>query len=281
MKAGLGALVLLALAPLGGPKKKASGPYVVPPGEGAGIRVARLSYVEGDVERAAFRGSFRDAPEGSELLTGDRIRTGPRAVARLAFPGMTLTVAPSSVVTIPAGIVLSLVLEHGRAEVQSEGEIVKLRTEEARIRGGGRLVVRRGNSGPTAVAALAGRFTVSAADRDVALEGGQGTVITAASFPTMPRALAPAPSGLAPGSDALYARPRQPTPISWSSSASAHHVQVLAIDAEDVLLEQDVGPAPVTLEIPWLGTFRWRVSATGRDGLEGLPSEGVICIVEE
>ena len=117
MKPGFGALALLAMAPLAGQKKKATGPYVVPPGEGAGIRIARLSYVEGDVERAAFRSGFKDAPEGSELLTGDRIRTGPRAVARLAFPGMSLTVAPSSVVSIPPGIVLSLVLEHGRAEL--------------------------------------------------------------------------------------------------------------------------------------------------------------------
>jgi hypothetical protein len=281
MRPGLGALALIVLAPVAGPKKKPAGPYVVPTGEGAGIRVARLSYVEGDVERAAFRSAFKNAPEGSDLLTGDRIRTGPRGVARLAFPGMSLTVAPSSVVSIPPGIVLSLVLEHGRAEIQSDGDIVKLRTDEARIRGGGRLVVRRGGSGPTAIAALDGRFTVTAGDRDVTLESGQGTVIAGKSFPTTPRRLAPAPSALAPGSDALYARPRQPTLVSWTSPASAHHVQLLAIDSEDVLLEQDVGSPPATLEIPWLGTFRWRVSSTGKDGLEGLPSEGVICVVEE
>ena len=59
-------------------------------------------------------------------------------------------------------------------------------------------------------------------------------------------------------------------------------MQVLGIDSEDVLLEKDVGMAPATLEIPWLGTFRWRVSVRGADGLEGMPSpEGVVCVVEE
>lgn len=273
-------LALLALAPPGGPKKKPD--YVVPAGEGAGIAVARLSYVEGGAERAAFRRAFKDAPEGSELRTGDRIRTGPSSVARIEFPLMALTVAPSSVVAIPPGIVLSLLLEEGRAELHSQGDIVKLRTAEARIRGGGRLVVRRGSGGPTAVAALDGRFVVTGGDRDVTLEAGQGTVIGGGSFPTTPRPLVSAPTSLVPASDALYARPRQPAPLDWTSPRPSHHLQILGIDSEDVLLEKDVGPPPATVEIPWLGTFRWRVSVRGPDGLEGMPSpEGVVCVVEE
>lgn len=273
----LGALLLLA-----GPKKKPAGPYIVPPGEGAGIAVARLSYVEGGADRAGFQRAFKDAPEGSELRTGDRVRTGPSSVARIEFPLMALTVAPSSIVSIPPGIVLSLVLEQGRAELRSEGDIVKLRTGEARIRGGGRLVVRRAIGGPTAVAALDGRFVVTGGDRDVTLEAGQGTVVGAGSYPTAPRPLAAAPTALVPGSDALYARPREPAPLSWTSTRPAHHVQVLGIDSEDVLLEKDVGAPPAAVEIPWLGTFRWRVSVRGADGLEGMPSpEGVVCVVEE
>jgi hypothetical protein len=275
-------LALLALAPLAGPKKKPEGPYVVPPGEGAGLPVARLSYVEGGVERAPFGRAFKDVPEGSELRTGDRIRTGPAGVARIEFPLMSLTVAPASVVSIPPGIVLSLVLEQGRGELRSEGDIIKLRTDEARIRGGGRLVVRRGSGGPTAVAALDGRFVVTGGDRDVTLEAGHGTVIGGKSLPTTPRPLAVAPSALVPGADALYARPRQPARLAWTSARPAHHIQVLGIDSEDVLLEKDVGPSPATVEIPWLGTFRWRVSVRGPDGLEGMPSpEGVVCVVEE
>ena len=273
-------LALLALAPLAGPKKKPD--YIVPAGEGAGIAVARLSYVEGGAERAPFRRAFKDAPEGSELRTGDRIRTGPASVARIEFPLMALTVAPSSVVSIPPGIVLSLVLEQGRAELNSQGDIIKLRTDEARIRGGGRMVVRRGSGGPTAVAALDGRFVVTGGDREVTIEAGHGTVIGGGSFPTTPRALAPAPTGLVPAADALYARPRQPARLAWTSGRPSHHLQVLGIDSEDVLLEKDVGPPPAMVEIPWLGTFRWRVSVRGPDGLEGMPSpEGVVCVVEE
>jgi hypothetical protein len=280
MRLALGALALLGL--VAGGKKKPEGPYIVPAGEGAGIPVARLSYVEGGVDSAAFRRPFKPTREGSELRTGDRVRTGPAAVARLALGGMSLSVAPSSVVSIPPGIVLSLALEQGRVELRAQGDIVKLRTDEARVRGGGRVVVRRTSGGPTAVAALEGRFVVSGGDRDVTLESGQGTVVAPRSFPGAPRPLASAPVGLVPGSDALYARPGQPARIAWSSSATAHHVQVLGIDSEDVLLEQDVSESPASVTIPWLGTFRWRVAVRGRDGLEGMPSaEGVICVVEE
>jgi hypothetical protein len=270
------------LVALLGASKPPKGPYIVPPGEAAGVAVARLSYVEGGVERAAFGRDFQGAKEGSEIKTGDRVRTGAGSVARLAFPGMTLTLAPSTQVEVPAGFVLSLVLDRGRAELLAEGDIIKLRTDEGMIRGAGRLVARRASGGPTAASVLDGRFVVSGGGRDVVLEPGQGTVIGVKSTPAVARALWAAPTALAPGADALYVRPRAPASLSWASSAAAYHVQLLGIDSEDVLLEKDVGPPPTTIEIPWLGTFRWRVSVRGADGLEGRPSgEGVLCIVEE
>jgi hypothetical protein len=276
-------LVLVGgLAALLGGSKPPKGPYVVPPGEAAGVVVARLSYVEGGVERAAFGRDFQGVSEGSEIKTGDRLRTGTGSVARLAFPSMTLTLAPSTQVSIPAGFVLSLALERGRAELVAEGDIIKLRTDEGTIRGAGRLVARRASGGPTAASVLDGHFVVSGSGGDVALERGQGTVIGVKSAPAVARPLLAAPTALVPGADALYVRPRAPASLSWTSSAGAYHVQLLGIDSEDVLLERDVGPPPTTLEIPWLGTFRWRVSVRGEDGLEGRPSgEGVLCIVEE
>jgi hypothetical protein len=42
-----------------------------------------------------------------------------------------------------------------------------------------------------------------------------------------------------------------------------------------------VGAPPIRVEIPWLGTYRWRVSARDPRGIESPPSaEGLICSVE-
>jgi hypothetical protein len=61
-----------------------------------------------------------------------------------------------------------------------------------------------------------------------------------------------------------------------------HHVQVLDFDSDQVLLARDTGPSPLSLRIPWLGTYRWRVSARDARGIEGLPSRpGYICVVEK
>jgi hypothetical protein len=36
------------------------------------------------------------------------------------------------------------------------------------------------------------------------------------------------------------------------------------------------------MTIPWLGTYRWRVSSRDERGLEGVPSPfGYICVVEK
>jgi hypothetical protein len=55
----------------------------------------------------------------------------------------------------------------------------------------------------------------------------------------------------------------------------------LALDREQVLLARDVSAPPVRLELPWRGTYRWRVSARDGLGIESRPSsEGLICSVE-
>jgi hypothetical protein len=54
------------------------------------------------------------------------------------------------------------------------------------------------------------------------------------------------------------------------------------MSSDVILLERDVGASPQTIAIPWLGTFRWRVSARDARDLEGIPSaEGLVCVVDE
>jgi hypothetical protein len=193
---------------------------------------------------------------------------------------MVATLSPQTVLSVPVEVVLALALESGRVELRSEGaEIVKLRTAEGAVRGEGRVVIRR-DPGVTLVTALEGLFEVEGGGGRERLVGGEGTVVRAGRKPAPASSLPPPPNSLSPGSDPRYVAPGEAVELSWRPAAAAQHLQVLGIDSEDAVIELDVGPSPHALEIPWVGTFRWRVAVRDELGLEGIPSaEGIICVV--
>lgn len=243
--------------------------------------VAKFVFAEKAVERAG-RGSgskWERVSEGDQLRIGDRLRTGPLSLSRLEFPWMVATLSPDSVLVVPVEVVLALSLESGRIDLRTDGaEIVKLRTAEAAVRGEGRVIIRR-ESGATFVTALEGAFEVEGKTGRERLVGGEGTVVKAGQKPSPPEALPQPPGELAPGSDPRYVAPGDPVLLTWRPQTKAH-LQILGIDSEDALIDRDVGPPPQAVEIPWVGTFRWRVSTRDDRGLEGVPSgEGVICVV--
>lgn len=266
------ALLYLSFSLAGASAQKASPP--------APIAIAKIAYVDDLVERQARGEGWARVTEGMELRIGDRLRTGRRGSARIDFPWMSVALAGSSQLSVPASLVLSTVLEEGRVEQTApRGEMIKLVTAEARIRGEGRVVVRREN-GRTLVSALAGSFRIDGAGKPVSLASGQGTIVAAGRAPLPPVPLAPAPTALDPGDDPLYVLPSEPVTMRFMSTATAHHVEVVTIDSNEVLLQRELGTGPATVVIPWEGTFRWRVSARDKDGLEGLPSkEGLIAVV--
>jgi hypothetical protein len=247
-----------------------------------GVAVARLVWGDEPVERAALdREAWSRLRASDPIRTGDRVRTAAGGVARLDFPWMAVTLGPSSEILIPARTVLSTVLERGRAEFSGEGrDIVKIEVGQGEIRGGGRLVLWR-EGARTAATALAGAFRVSAAGRTVEIRAGQGTVTNDGSPPAAASPLPPPPTGLVPGADPVYVPSGQKADLYWSGDERAHHVQVLALGSDDVLLARDVGSPPAKIEIPWVGTFRWRVSVRDGRGLESPPSApGFICVVD-
>jgi hypothetical protein len=250
----------------------------------SGVPVARVSYGEGRLEQAAGKGSWRRVDEGVRVKTGDRLRTGPDATARVAFPWANVTVGPGSVLGIPPGIVLSAALEEGRVEQRSEGsDIIKLETAEGLVRGRGRVVVRR-QSSQTLVTVVEGRFRVEAGGKSLTLIGGQGARVRAGSPPSpeLVETLPSAPKRLTPGSDPVYVSKDKPLALAWEGGTPAFHVQVLPVGSEEILLARDVAASPLRVEIPWVGTYRWRVSARDAAGLEGLPSaEGLVCVYEK
>lgn len=251
--------------------------------QSSGVPVARVTYGDGVIEQAGLKDDWRRIPEGVRVKTGDRLRTGAQATARVAFPWASVTVGPSSLMGVPPSAVLSTLLERGRLEQAGDGgDIIKHRTAEALIRGRGRVVVRRQGS-TTFVTAVDGRFRVEAGDEIVTVENGKGCRISGRPARIeLVEALPRPPRRLVPGKDPLYVPKGRAFTLTWESAAPSHHVQVLPVGSDEVLLEREVEKNSLQVEIPWLGTFRWRVASLDASGQEGLPSaEGYVCIVDE
>jgi hypothetical protein len=255
------------------------------PGRLQGIAVATLAYAAGPVEREVEGVTGTSSLKLGEFVrTGDRIRTGPESVARLAFPWMSVTASPSTTLHIPSEVILSAFFDEGRAEIAAEGgDILKLRTAEAEIRGAGRVVVRRDSQRQAlVVTAREGTFRVEGAGKAVVLLAGEGTVVRPGSPPESASRLPVAPTDLHPGKDPVYVVRGESAQLSWRQAGASHHLEVLPLESNDVLLERDVGVGPEPMTIPWLGTYRWRVAARDTIGLESLPSaDGLICVVEK
>jgi hypothetical protein len=248
-----------------------------------GIAVATLSYVDKLVEREFMPtpAGWKPLKEGDAVRTGDRIRTSAEALARLQFPWMSVTAGPATTLHIPASVVLSTVLDEGRAEFEAgRREIVKVRTAEAEIRGAGHIVVRREREKTLVMAmAMDGVFRVEARGEVAVLHTGEGTIVPDGQRPGPPLKLPEAPRVLEPGADPVYVRKGERVALRFQPSGPAY-VQILPFERPEVLIAREVGSSPLTVDIPWEGTYRWRVSSRDGQGLESLPSDdGLVCIV--
>ena len=100
----------------------------------AASALGTLTYVEQQVEQAGGQAPWQPAREGSPLRLGERLRTGPSAVARIELPWMAFTVSPSAALRFPDEEILSTVLERGRLALTADArEILKVVTPEASV----------------------------------------------------------------------------------------------------------------------------------------------------
>ena len=274
-------LVLLTLVAAALPAASRAAPRTrdLPP---PGIPVARASLVVGTVQHALVGERWRDVKEDERLLTGDRVRTGPGASVRFDFPWTSITLAGESEFAIAASRVLSTLLETGRAEVVSDQSgMIKLLTPDARVLGSGRVAVKRDRSG-TWVMGFGGSQTVEARGKTVRLSEGEGTRVQEGAPPQAPRPLPAPPVALGPAEDPVYVTKGTAATLQWEGTAPGYRVEILGLDGRDVLLTREAKASPASVEVPWLGTFRWRVRAIDVAGFEGIPSEtGLLCIVEK
>lgn len=250
-------------------------PPAVPTGP---IAVGKISYTSGKVERAAGR-DWSDVTSGP-LSTGDRLRTGEDGMARLELSWMTLTLRPSSIVGLSQSGVLSLILEQGGADVR--GELIKVTTAEAVVRGEGLAMVRRPRPGMTVAVCGEGHCRVEGGGKTLDLEAGFATIVHAGRPPSPPVVPPSPPTEVNPGDNPLYVKPGTPITLTWKSDAPHHRLEILGIETNEVLMQKDPVTSPTTLTLTWLGLYRWRVYASDDRGIESLPSgEGLICVVDK
>src|SRR5262245_15524953 len=248
----------------------------------AGIPVARATHADGSFEVYAPKGERQRAGEGARIMTGDSLHTGPATTVRLDFPWVELDLAANSLVTIRSSRVLAVELQEGRLEQRAErgAHLMRMRTREASLRGDGHVVLRR-EAETTLVTVLDGNVLLTAGGSTSSLKGGQGALARSGARPEV-LSLPPPPTDLRPGADPAYVVDGHGVSLTWTGSQPDHAVQVLELASDEVLVQRDVRGSSVTLEVPWKGTFRWRVATRDASGIEGVPSSaGYFCRVEK
>jgi hypothetical protein len=244
--------------------------------------VATVRIVDGTIQHARGQ-SWKAVGSDFRIAPGEAVRTSADGLAMLVFPWMQILVGGDTVLGLTPSVVLSATLERGRVQEQATaGDILKVITAEAEVRGRGDVVVSRAEAtAETRVSALSGWFRVKSARGTVSLEPGQGALVRADREPEIVP-LPASPTGLSPGSDPLYVVKGHAARLTWNGSARRYRVHVMSLAGDEVMLAREV-EEPI-LEVPgrWLGTFQWRVSSIDERGMEGAPSApGLICVVEK
>jgi hypothetical protein len=246
-----------------------------------GIPVASISLATGRVERASAGANWAAAKEGEPLRTGESLRTGPDGAARVQFPWMGVALGPDTVLRVPGGHILSTVLENGRVELVTDGDIVKLRAGTLDIRGRGRIVVRHDGSRTAVMSQTDAVKVTSAGGKTVELEAGEALVADGERV-RGPLPLPPAPRIISPAGDPLYVQPATAVPLQWAGTAHRFVVELVPLETDTPLLSTETTGTYAEVRVPWLGLYRWRVTGVDRNGLETAPSEeGLICVVEK
>lgn len=274
----LGAALALLLVSSPPPKVVVRRPIRAP----ASAPVAAVRVVDGKLQRG--RGtSWKDVDGEFRISPGEGLRTSPDGVALLILPWMQILIGGDAIFGLTPSVVLSASLERGRVQERAtSGDILKVITDEAEVRGRGDVVVSRSDSAArTLVSALQGWFRVKSGHGTVSLDRGQGVVIQADAEPHVIDLPAP-PGGLSPGSDPVYVPQGRLARLAWTGSARRYRVHVLSLTGDEVVLSREVEGTSVEVPGRWLGTFQWRVASIDDDGLEGVPSPpGLFCVVEK
>jgi hypothetical protein len=141
--------------------------------------VATLVSVTGVVEQADGA-AWRGAGPGAELVTGDAVRTGARAGARLRLTaGGVIRMGEASLIrfrrgTLPDQRPPEIAVDFGRTEIDEAADLSVISAAgRARIERGARVRVNAG-AGSATLEVIVGRAIVAGRDGDVPVDAGQG-----------------------------------------------------------------------------------------------------------
>ena len=276
-QAALAAGLLFGSSSESGAQSRASKP--APPA--ARVEVARLGFAEGGIEVQVRGAAWLKASEGQSLAIGDRVRTLRGGTARLEFPWTAIAVGDNSEVVLEnPNHVLTLRLESGRIDVDPEHTLVRVVTDEGAVSGVGRTLVRR-VGGSTFVGSYNGGADVESRGSVVRLGVNKGVLLRADGPAPVAAPMSEAPRVVTPGADPRYVLPNTVVPLRWTGREEIYHLEVLSIDSDVPVVSIDLNGKTHDLQIPWLGTFRWRISGLS-GAVESEPSsEGLICVTEK
>ncbi len=228
------------------------------------------------------RASWRRLGAGDKLRTGDTFRTAGDATARLEFPWMEVTLGPGSDAHHPREHRAVDRARAGPGRVRRAGP--RHREDPRRRRRGARRRATRPAPVGGAHERRRARGSLPRArprphrrDQGRAGHRGDGRPPARGARRPFPRRREAStrdrtPPTCAPASRWSCAGRRPARRTTWRSSRSQE---------DAVLLAREAGAPPLRLEIPWLGTYRWRVAARDARGVESRPSaEGLICSVD-
>jgi hypothetical protein len=243
--------------------------------------VASVRILDGALELGKG-GAWRKANEEFRIAPGEALRTSPDGVALVTLPWMHIVVGNGTTVGLTPSTVLSMRLDRGRIEQEATaGDILKVLTPEAEVRGRGHVVVIRVEEpARTLVTVLGGWFRVRAAGHTLSLDAGQGAVAAAGREAEVVD-LPPPPAGLSPGSDPVYVEKGRNVRLAWRGSAARYRFDVRTLSGDEVVLSRESETPSAEVPGRWVGTYQWRVASIDAQGMEGVPSPpGLFCVVD-
>ena len=268
------------------------------PSVASSLPAARLNRLSRQVEDQPSPIPWQSAQEGDMLIERDGLRTHQKSSAEMQFlDGARLTLTEDSLVFLHrSGNALrgapkkSIEIVQGQADLDARAASVKLPSPEVEIvlgstkatsrpdgAGAARTRARKADEGGAKVMAYGGQSEVEAGGTKVQVPHGMGTSVAPQGPPSPPEPLLPAPVLTAPEPDGQ--RACADPPLSWQPvpEAASYVVEICRDPACGALVDRHQGETanqwrPAALPV---GDLYWRVTARGRSGLDGYPSEAI------
>ena len=280
------------------PDRIAPGQRIRVPAEKSSIPAARLERLSRQVEEQPSPIPWQSAQVGDMLVERDAVRTRQKSSAEMQFlDGARLTVTEDSLVflqrsgkTLAGSPKKSIEIVQGAAELNAQALSASAPPPEVEIvlgntratsrpdgKGPARTRARRAEGGSAKLMAYGGESEVEAGGAKVKVQRGMGTSVATQGPPSPPEPLLPAPvlAGPEPDAERACADP----PLSWQAvpQAASYIVEVCRDPGCGALVDRRVGETatewrPAALP---MGQLYWRVTARGRSGLDGYPSEAI------